>query len=130
VHLITDGSKYVRAPAGENAPLSMWSNRWSTMPIHAFPEVRLPRPDRRAALAFMPGSEVPVIRQPFDASDHLPFWATRHFSGDHLFDVGDDPAEEHNLAGSPRQGEAVDLLRAALDAVDAPDEQLVRLGLR
>ena len=24
----------------------MWSNRWSTMPMHAFPDLRLPRPDR------------------------------------------------------------------------------------
>ena len=56
--------------------------------------MRLPRPDKRAALDTMPGSDVPVIRQPFDASDHLPFWASRHFSGNHLFDVGDDPAEQ------------------------------------
>ena len=35
VHLINDRSKYVRAPDGDNTPLSMWSNRWSTMPIHA-----------------------------------------------------------------------------------------------
>ncbi len=45
VHLIADHAKYVRAPAGDNAPLSMWSNRWSTMPIHAHPDLRLPLPD-------------------------------------------------------------------------------------
>ncbi|MEZ5166995.1 MAG: sulfatase-like hydrolase/transferase [Acidimicrobiales bacterium] len=32
---ITDGrTKYARAADGSNHPLSMWSNRWSTMPIH------------------------------------------------------------------------------------------------
>jgi arylsulfatase A-like enzyme len=132
VQVVGDGGalRFTRAPAARNAPLTMWSNRWSTMPIHAFPEVRLPRPDRRAGLAFMPGSDVPVIRQPFDESDHLPFWATRRFSGDHLYDVHEDPDEEHDLSGGPRQGDALELLRAALAAVDAPDEQLVRLGLR
>jgi hypothetical protein len=107
----------------------MWSNRWSTMPVHAFPQIRLPRPDKRAALDTMPGSDVPVIRQPFDESDRLPFWATRHFSGNHLYDVQDDPSEQHNLAGSPEETEAVDVLVAALDEVEAPREQRVRLGL-
>ena len=38
----------------------------------AFPELRLPRPDRRARLDFMPGSDVPVIRQPFAAGRPAP----------------------------------------------------------
>ena len=65
----------VRArPAGENFPLSMWSNRWSTMPAgHA--HLRLPRPDERAWLDRMPGTKVPVIRQPFEPGDMIPYWA-------------------------------------------------------
>jgi hypothetical protein len=121
--------RYSRAPAGDNAPLAMWSNRWSTMPVHAFPQVRLPRPDKRAALDTMPGSDVPVIRQPFDESDRLPFWATRQFTGNHLYDVAEDPSEARNLAGGVRETEAVDLLVAALDDVEAPREQRARLGL-
>ena len=32
---VTDGThKYARGPAGDQFPLSMWSNRWSTMPLH------------------------------------------------------------------------------------------------
>ena len=32
---VTDGRhKYARGAAGSNFPLSMWSNRWSTMPVH------------------------------------------------------------------------------------------------
>ncbi|MGH8631371.1 MAG: sulfatase-like hydrolase/transferase, partial [Burkholderiales bacterium] len=73
VHLVDVRCKYARAPAGENAPLSMWSNRWSTMPVPSRPELRLPLPDERAVLDRMPGSKVPVIRQPFRAGDLLPF---------------------------------------------------------
>ena len=42
----------------------------------ASPSCRLPRPDDRApGSTALPGSDVPVIRQPFDPSDDLPFWA-------------------------------------------------------
>ena len=45
------------APVGDNAPLSMWSNRWSTMPTHALSRRdELPLPDDRAVLDRMPGS--------------------------------------------------------------------------
>ncbi len=43
---VTDGRhRYLRGCGDENLPLSMWSNRWSTMPVHPLPELRLPRPD-------------------------------------------------------------------------------------
>jgi hypothetical protein len=92
----------------------------------------LPRPDRRATLDYMPGSDVPVIRQPFATGDPTPYWAGMgRFTGDILFDLDDDPGEERNLAGSGsrREAEALDRLRAALDDVEAPVEQLERLGL-
>lgn len=127
---VTDGRrKYARGPEGDNAPLSMWSNRWSTMPIHAFPDIRLPRPDDRAVLDRVPGSDVPVIRQPFVAGDLLPYWAATRFTGHHLWDVDEDPGEEHDLAGTGAEAAAVELLRHALAEVEAPDDQLVRLGL-
>ncbi len=129
VHLIDGRYKYARAPAGPNAPLSMWSNRWSTMPVHGKFNLRLPLPDDRARLDRMPGSGVPVIRQPFDVSDFLPYWAYGRFSGNHLYDLGDDPKEEHNLAGSRVEKDMADQLRAALQAIEAPDDQLIRLGL-
>lgn len=131
---VTDGRrKYARAPVGDNFPLSMWSNRWSTMPIHALPDLELPRPDRRARLDFMPGSDVPVIRQPFEPGDMLPYWVgNRCVDRHHLFDVDDDPTEQADLVGrAPRhEAEMLDLLRVALDAVDAPADQYERLGLR
>jgi hypothetical protein len=129
VHLIDDRFKYARAPAGDNAPLSMWSNRWSTMPVHAMPALKLPRPDGRAVLDRMPGSTVPVIRQPFRHGDVLPFWALGSFGGNRLYNVRDDPAEEENLAGGALEKGLAERLRAALTEIEAPDDQFVRLGL-
>ena len=129
VHLIDGRTKYARAPVGENAPLSVWSNRWSTMPVHFLPDLIMPPPDDRARLDRMPGSRVPVIRQPLMPGDPLPFWAMVQFDGHHLFDLADDPAEDQNLAGSGREPCAAEQLRAALLEVEAPPEQLERLGL-
>lgn len=131
VQIVTaDGHKYSRAPVAGNSPLSMWSNRWSTMPVHALPDLRLPRPDGRAFLDRMPGSDVPVIRQPFAPGDALPFWACARFTGHHCYAVDDDPGEEWDLVGSPVEADLASLLREALMAVDAPGDQLDRLGLR
>ncbi len=128
VHLVTDHAKYVRAPAGANEPLSMWSNRWSTMPVHGHPGLRLPRPDDRAVLDRMPGSTVPVIRQPFRAGDFLPYWAYSEFPGTLAFDLGEDAGEERNLAGDRFGAELADMLHAALVTVEAPSDQFERLG--
>jgi arylsulfatase A-like enzyme len=127
---ITDGTrKYARAPVGDNFPLSMWSNRWSTMPVHGFPNLLAP-PDKRARLDFMPGSDVPVIRQPFEPGDALPFWAgTTCVDQHHCYDVDNDPNENEDLVGTRVEREMLDLLRDALHDVDAPDEQLARLGI-
>jgi arylsulfatase A-like enzyme len=130
VHLVDDRCKYARAPAGANEPLSMWSNRWSTMPIPWLPELRLPPPDDRAFLDRMPGSKVPVIRQPFRQGDLLPYWAVGPFSGNHLYDLHNDPAEETNLAGSRAERDIADKLRQALKQIEAPSDQFVRLGLQ
>ncbi|CAN5745925.1 hypothetical protein BH24ACT3_BH24ACT3_15100 [soil metagenome] len=128
---VTDGRlKYVRAPEGDNFPLSMWSNRWSTMPVSGLSDLRLPPPDDRAWLDRMPGSDVPVIRQPFAPGDFLPFWAYGTENSTHrLFDLDEDPNEEHDLAGEPMEQQAKDLLRAALEEVEAAQDQLERLGL-
>jgi arylsulfatase A-like enzyme len=127
---VHDGrAKYTRAPADGNAPLSLWSNRWSTMPVHRFPDLRLPVPDDRAFLDRMPGSEIPVIRQPLGRDDPRPYWAMGHFDGNRLYDLAEDPTEERDLTGSAREKEMEEKLRAALQGVDAPDDQLARLGL-
>ena len=131
---VTDGQhKYARAPVDDNLPLSMWSNRWSTMPaqddLASF--MPWPKPDRRAGLDFMPGSDVPVIRQPFAEGDQLPYWAggDRAVGQHHLYDLGVDPDEGENRRGETTEAEMADLLRTALVEVEAPAEQLERLGL-
>jgi arylsulfatase A-like enzyme len=132
VHVADATRTYAKAPVATNRPLSMFSNRWSTMPIHAFPDVRLPRPDRRARLDRLPGSDVPVIRQPFDPSDAVPFWAIARFRGDVLYD-----RFEHEATGELRNTasdlaatkEMTELLVEALRSIEAPDEQLERLGI-
>ena len=79
----------------------------------------------------MPGSTIPVIRQPFEPGDLLPMWAAignsvdRHF----LFDLDVDPDEQENRRGESAEVEMIDLLRTALEVVNAPDEQLERLGI-
>ena len=128
VHLIFDEFKYARAPEGDNAPLSVWSNRWSTMPGMAR-NLQLPPPDDRAWLDRMPGSKIPVIRQPFQQGDLLPYWAVGDFTGSHLYRLSEDPTEAENRVGERAEAEAADLLREALLEVEAPDDQIARLGL-
>jgi arylsulfatase A-like enzyme len=129
VHVLDQSRKYVRGPAGDNAPLSMWSNRWSTMPLHNLPDLRLPLPDHRATLAHMPGSTVPVIRQPFTDGDLLPFWAYAERMETLCFDLAEDPGEEHDLSDTAIEADMIELLRLALAEVEAPEDHLVRLGL-
>ncbi|MCP5026910.1 MAG: sulfatase [Actinomycetia bacterium] len=134
VNIITgDRRKYARSFVGDhNGPLSMWSNRWSTMPLPIDHSYRIPRPDRRATLEFMPGSDNPVIRQPFEPGDELPYWARGTGGNDHhLFHLGDDPHEIENRAGDDARSEAemAEQLRVALLELEAPADQLERLGL-
>jgi hypothetical protein len=128
---VTDGRwKYARAPQDRNEPLAMLSNRWSTMPTHVLSrEQELPLPDERAILARMPGSSVPVIKQVWDVSNQLPFWAWAKFSGNHVYDTTSDPAENENRAGSQDERRLAEMLSAALHTVEAPPEQFKRLGL-
>ncbi len=130
VQLVYDDQKFSRAPVAANAPISMWSNRWSTMPVPSSKRrIRMPMPDDRAYLDRMPGSTIPVIRQPFVAGDMLPYWALGGFEGDHLYDISIDPGENENRGDEGAAKEATHNLRDALKSIDAPDDQLERLGL-
>jgi arylsulfatase A-like enzyme len=129
VQIVTRDMRYTRGPSGDNAPQSMWSNRWSTMPVPSRPDVRMPLPDSRATLDYMPGSTVPVIRQPFRAGDLLPFWAYAAQYETWLFDRNEDPQETVNRVGDRKAKDAEELLRTALTSVSAPAEQFERLTL-
>ncbi len=52
-----------------------------------------------------------------------------NFSGNHLYRVRDDPAENDNLAGSAEEKRAAEKLRDALIEMEAPKDQLERLAL-
>ena len=130
---ITDGRyKYARGPVDpSNLPLSLWSNRWSTMPVRGMASLRLPEPDHRAFIDFMPGATIPVLRQPFAPGDPLPYWALGMKPDQHvLFDLENDPEEAHNLCGTAQEQQSLELLSQALHAVNAPEEQWARLGLK
>jgi hypothetical protein len=77
----------------------------------------------------MPGSTVPVIKQVWDVSNPLPFWAWAKFSGNHVYDTANDPAENENRSSSPDEARMAEMLSAALHEVEAPPEQFKRLGL-
>jgi hypothetical protein len=78
----------------------------------------------------MPGSDVPVIRQPFEPGDAVPYWVGRGCVDDHhCYNVDVDPGETEDLIGTRTEREMLDLLREALQAVDAPDDQYARLGI-
>ena len=77
----------------------------------------------------MPGSDVPVIRQPFGPGDPLPYWALTRFRGNLAFDLSRDPTEVEDRAGEPVEDDLSEQLREALVELEAPDDQLVRLGL-
>ncbi len=127
---LTDGHRrYLRGCGDRTFPLSMWSNRWSTMPVHAYPDLQLPRPDRRASLRLMPGTDVPVIAQPFAPGDLLPFWAYGPPARSHLFDVDDDPNELENRVGGKAESALADALADELRTVEAPADVLERVGL-
>ncbi len=129
---ITDGKrKYARGASESNYPLSMWSNRWSTMPVYSLPGLRLPKPDHRAMIAFMPGSDVPVLRQPFEPGDPLPLWVGRGCIDKHYcFDLDIDPHEQENRTATSTERDMTELLRVAMTDLEAPSEQFTRLGLR
>jgi arylsulfatase A-like enzyme len=133
VQVVTDDHCYIRGSVGSGFPLSMWSNRWSTMPVHALPDLRLPRPDARARLDLMPGSDVPVIRQPFVEGDMLPFWAMGGLVDRNILYSREDSDQTQDLTlvegHEELEARMIRILRDALTEISAPDDLFVRLGL-
>ncbi len=81
------------------------------------------RPTGAPAWTILPGTDIPVIRQPFEPGDRLPFWVGHNVVDAHfLFDLTSDPDEDENRAGtgSAEESDMVELLRAALQDVAAP----------
>jgi hypothetical protein len=85
----------------------------------------------------MPGSSIPVIRQPFMQGDFLPFWAYGGLKNENLlFDRTSDPGELNNLAAvhgtvqTDLEKRLEQRLKEALLKINAPDDVLERLGLQ
>lgn len=132
VHYVDAEWTFTRSATGDGFPLAMWSNRWSSMPIHhAVPGYRFPRPDARATLEVHPGTGVPVIRQPWGPGDQLPYWAMGMPIDDHHLHHTVDEERTVNLVGDDRRRDAdvLERLRSALVDVGAPIEQFERLGI-
>ena len=130
---ITDGDhKYARSAVESNYPISIYSNRWSTMPIHVNGIMGMPPPDQRAYLDTMPGTDIPVLRQPFEYGDQMPIWAfgDRSVGKHYLFDITTDPDEKENRIGEKTESDMIELLRVALTELEAPSDQFERIGLR
>jgi hypothetical protein len=84
----------------------------------------------------MPGTSVPVIRQPFAEGDLLPFWAYGGLVDRHvLYERRHDPDQARNLAAAPGEPisdlehQMIEILKNALGSIDTPDDVLVRLGI-
>jgi hypothetical protein len=101
------------------------------MPIHFDGIVGMPPPDGRAWLDTMPGTEIPVLRQPFAQGDQMPIWSFGDQSVDkhYLFDITVDPNEQENRSGEKSEEEMLEMLRSAMVAINAPDDQFERIGL-
>lgn len=83
----------------------------------------------REELDSVPGSDVPVIREPFAPGDPVPIRALGMRPGDHhCYDLEDDPGETRNRTGALAD-EMTERPRIALPASEAPAEQFARLRL-
>jgi arylsulfatase A-like enzyme len=126
----TDGRHfYMRAPVTpDNQPLYVYTNRWSTSPWWDHPV-----PDERTEFGrFMPRVEMPMGRHPVTTEQMSRLnniSLENHQEGSLLFDLIDDPDQQHNLVGSPLEKDAACRLRALMEHQGAPPEQYQRLGL-
>ncbi|HXU23929.1 MAG TPA: hypothetical protein VN697_07850, partial [Tepidiformaceae bacterium] len=59
----------------------------------------------------------------------VPYWAATRFTGNHLFDLRNDPGEDEDRAGEREERDLADKLRQALQQVEAPEDQFLRLGM-
>lgn len=117
---VTDGRYTYMHPCRDDVPVYCYSTQM--MNPHGWftpPQVQA---DAEAG-CFLPYTESPVWRYPAKSY-------TRH-AEPLLFDVQQDPAQEHNLAGqnSPEEPRMRALLVEALQQLQAPDEQYRRLNL-
>ena len=132
VHVIDGARKYARAPVNaDNLPLSMWSNRWSTMPVHgdARSQAAAPEPQRVSRLhaGLRRAGDPPTVQ----ARRRVAVLVARHRARANItaIDLDNDPSETENRLGSHDEADMIELLRVALKTIEAPAEQFERLGI-
>ncbi len=120
---VTDGRYvYMRAPAQpENAPLF----EYTLMPTHMRAPFAVDELQAGVALteplSFTKGC--PVLRIPGRAWTQPFRWPTM------LFDLAEDPAQQHPIEDAKLEQRMIDILIAQMQRCDAPPEQYQRLGL-
>jgi len=125
----TDGKcTYLRHPqAPGNVPLEMYSLRWSTAPWWQLPDLN----GRLEFGPYMPGTNIAVGRLRMEPPDLPRLHADPAIvvRPPELYNIREDEAQEHNLAGTPLERTYEEKLREALRDVQAPESQFERLGL-
>ncbi|GAB4557310.1 MAG: sulfatase-like hydrolase/transferase [Anaerolineae bacterium] len=119
---------YLRHPQSpDNTPLEAYSLRWSTAPWWEYPDLT----GRVDYGRFMPQTEMLVGRMAFQPEDMARLSAdpARVVRPSMLFNIREDEAQEHDLAGTPLEEDYAERLRRALYDVQAPESQFRRLGL-
>lgn len=118
---ITDGHlTYLRAPAApDNQPLA----QYTAMPTGFRSYLGTKNACEITAGRFLSYTEYPVFRIPQKATN------LQYVSDTLLFDLEQDPAQQHPVENSEKQEKMKGLLRQALREEGAPAEQFVRLGL-
>lgn len=132
---ITDGKyTYFRsAVRPDNSPISIYTampttinHFWDREHLHDIGQIETGR--------FLKWTNYPVYRMPgnianlADASHRFDI-RYEIIEQDMLFDIEKDYGQTVNLCGTEQEARMCELLRAALEAHDSPDEQYVRLGL-
>ncbi len=129
---VTDGRrKYARGAAGENFPLTCGRTGGRPCPSTASrTRSGCRRPTGGPGSASCPGRTYPSscsLSSPVTASRSG--WATTPSTRTSSSTCHEDPDENENLTGTAAEADMVELLRVALRAVAAPNEQFERLGV-
>jgi hypothetical protein len=128
---ITDG-RYVYMRAGRNEEL----NEYTLMPTHIFTpftKQELQNADRQLTDSFAFTGGIPVMRIPAsteEAPNNSCYWYDIHMKyGNLLFDLEEDPYQEHPIQDNMVEKRMTDALIQELDNSEAPEEQYRRLAL-
>jgi arylsulfatase A-like enzyme len=120
---VTDGTfTYMRAAISEdNKPLFQHFLIPTTYSFHDVPgSIFFSDPEIGQ---FLPYTDLPVLRSPW----RMKRW--NNVKDTLLFNIEQDPGQQHNLAGTDAEQKYIELLRQTMQKMDAPSAQYERLGL-